>query len=219
MPTEKDFTPALGNSSFTPLYDAAIGLLTREDTWRSALLEVLQPTSEDRILDVGCGTGSLAVKIKHNSPGSEVHGIDPDASILQIAEKKAKKQSVSITFHQGFLTQETTQTLGRFSAVVSSLVFHQTPMDEKRNLLSVISKLLLSGGKVCIADYGLQRTKLMKTLFRRTVQAIDGVSDTQPNADGCLPILMKDAGFLDVSEVKVIPTATGSISIYSATVG
>lgn len=56
----------------------------------------------------------------------------------------------------------------------------------------------------------------MKTLFRRTIQVIDGYKDTQPNAEGCLQKLMKEVGFINVSEVCVIPTITGSISIYVA---
>ena len=57
----------------------------------------------------------------------------------------------------------------------------------------------------------------MRTLFRLTVQSLDGVSDTQPNADGVLPQLMREAG-LTVDTTRVIPTLTGSISIFRAVV-
>ena len=66
-----------------------------------------------------------------------------------------------------------------------------------------------------IADYGLQRTRLMRSLFR-FVQYVDGYKDTQPNADGILPVLMKETGFAQVEETTVIPTPTGSISLYRA---
>lgn len=55
----------------------------------------------------------------------------------------------------------------------------------------------------------------MRALFR-LVQWIDGFADTQPNADGVLPDLMREAGFIDVTESHVFATATGSISIYAA---
>ena len=58
---------------------------------------------------------------------------------------------------------------------------------------------------------------MMRTLFRTTVQNFDGVADTQPNADGCPPEMIDAAGFRNVEEVKVIQTATGSISVYEAT--
>jgi hypothetical protein len=50
----------------------------------------------------------------------------------------------------------------------------------------------------------------------RIVQLADGKEDTQHNADGVLPELMADAGFHEVREVEVVPTVTGSISVYVA---
>ena len=47
-------------------------------------------------------------------------------------------------------------------------------------------EVLKPGGKVVIADFGLQRTALMRLAFR-IVQLADGKDDTQPNADGVLP--------------------------------
>jgi hypothetical protein len=66
-----------------------------------------------------------------------------------------------------------------------------------------------------IADYGPQRTTLMRLLFR-IVQLADGKEDTQPNADGAIPELMSEAGFREVREVEVVPTVSGSISVYVA---
>jgi hypothetical protein len=55
----------------------------------------------------------------------------------------------------------------------------------------------------------------MRVLFR-LVQSLDGYENTQPNADGVLPTLMAEAGFTQVQVLDVIPTATGSISLYRA---
>ncbi|MCY1250212.1 hypothetical protein D3C72_2293450 [compost metagenome] len=54
---------------------------------------------------------------------------------------------------------------------------------------------------------------MMRALFK-LVQYVDGFEDTQPNAEGILPELMRDAGFIHVEETNVFATATGSISIY-----
>lgn len=216
MSQEKEFTPALGYSALTPIYDLAIAALTREKTWRTELLERIRPSQDDRILDVGCGTGSLAIGMKTINAQCEIHGIDPDAAVLARARKKAKAANVDITFHNGFLNPNMLAQLGRFSKIVSSLVFHQTALDSKRDILDSMRKLLLPGGKLYVADYGLQRTPLMRTLFRYTVQAIDGVTDTQHNADGCMPELIATSGFSSTAEARVIPTPTGSISIYTA---
>jgi len=209
MVQEQKFTPAPGIAALTPLYDTAISLLTRENTWRGELIDQLAPVTEDRILDVGCGTGSLAIRIKKTAKECEVHGIDPDEAVLQRAAGKAKRADVEIYCHHGFLTADTSSELGSFSKVVSSLVFHQTTIENKRAILTRIKTLLRPNGRLFIADYGMQRTPIMRALFRITVQALDGVKDTQHNADGCMPLLLKETGFSQVEETIVIPTLTG----------
>ena len=88
-------------------------------------------------------------------------------------------------------------------------------MAEKRAGFAAAYQALQPGGALHIADYGLQRTALMRRLFRQ-VQRLDGFENTQPNADGVLPSLMQAAGFVDVREQTVVPTPTGSISLYVA---
>jgi ubiquinone/menaquinone biosynthesis C-methylase UbiE len=217
MNAEREFTPALGNARFTPLYDLAIAALTRENVWRGRLVTHINPTAADRILDVGCGTGSLAIRLKKTAPDVEVIGVDPDPVVIARARQKSKKAGVSINWRVGFLTPALCEEIGQASKVVSSLLLHQTPLEEKSNILSAVRTVLEPGGTLYIADYGLQRTLPMRFLFRRTVQTIDGLADTQPNADGILPSLMEASGFRDITELEVIPTATGSISIYRTT--
>ena len=212
----KTFTPALGVRALTPLYDSAIALLTRENRWRSALIEAIALQKGERVLDVGCGTGSLAVRLASVEPGAQVHGIDPDSDVLRRARSKAAEVGARIAFREGFLTGEFVADAEPFDIVTSSLVFHQVPLAGKRDLLSMMRRALQPAGRLVIADYGLQRTALMRRLFRATVQTLDGVDDTQPNADGLLPELINDAGFAGVQEARVIPTATGSISILTA---
>ena len=213
---EKDYTPALGYSFLTPFYDLMVGLLTRENTWRSKIIEYLNPVSGERILDVGCGTGSLILKIKRSVGDVDMHGIDPDSKVLEIARNKLLKHSLSANLHHGFLTTEASNKLGLFSKVVSTLVFHQTPLEEKRNLLESVRLILEKSGTLYIADYGEQRSTLMKILFRCVIQALDGYKDTQANAEGCIPRLLKEVGFVNVIEIEAVPTLTGSISIYTA---
>ena len=55
----------------------------------------------------------------------------------------------------------------------------------------------------------------MRMLFRQ-IQLLDGFEYTEPNAKGCVPEILTAAGFEAVEEIKVIPTPTGSISIYRA---
>lgn len=213
-PAADTFTPALGQHWLTPLYDVAIRVLTRENVWRRALATQVDPSEGDRILDVGCGTGTFLTRLAMQSPKANFVGIDPDPEVLARARLKAAKAGRSIEIVQGFLSEDVLARLGPLTKVVSSLVLHQVPLAEKRRILSLMRRALAAGGEAHIADYGSQTTTLMRWLFRRTVQRLDGRENTQPNADGVLPRLMRDAGFRQVEERAKISTPTGSISIY-----
>ena len=96
------FVPALGDHRLSPFYDTTISLMTCERTWRRAFVKQIAPEPRDVILDLGCGTGSLAVLLKQSEPGASVYGIDPDPDILTRAEIKARDAGVLVHFAQGF---------------------------------------------------------------------------------------------------------------------
>lgn len=206
-----DFTPAV---PVLAAYDPIIALLTRERRWRAAMVRQVAPAPREVIVDAGCGTGSLLALLGQAEPRAKLIGLDPDARILAIATEKLGQGGVRADLRQGYLRDVADLCAGApVDKVVSSLVFHQVPMAEKRAGLAAIHAALTPGGQLHIADYGLQRTVAMRTLFRM-VQMVDGFEDTQPNADGVLPSLMAAAGFVEIEETRVIPTVTGSISLY-----
>ncbi|WP_282949209.1 MULTISPECIES: class I SAM-dependent methyltransferase [unclassified Sphingopyxis] len=214
--TDRDFVPALGKSGSLDRYDAAIALMTREKRWRSDLLKLVAPQPGDRIVDIGCGTGTLAIALKEGEPESEILAVDPDPAVLEIAQTKARTAGADIHWFEAMGDE-----LDGFAAlqgcdkIVSSLVFHQCPMEIKQAIAAQMHRLLRPGGQLFIADYGEQRSPLMRMLFRQ-IQWLDGVEYTEPNARGCMPDTLASAGFDAVEEAKIIATPTGSISIYRA---
>ena len=215
MPSDLTYTPAAGHHWLTPFYDVGVAVLTREHRWRSALIAQVRPRVDDVIVDVGCGTGSLLVRLGQVAPSARLIGIDPDPAVLARARKKFAVAGLSAELHIGFARQAAELLDGRQpTKVLSSLVFHQVPMEEKVAALAAIYAALGAGGELHIADYGLQRTPLMRALFRGVIQNLDGRANTEPNARGMLPHLMREAGFRSVEETLVIPTLSGSISLY-----
>ena len=198
------------------LYDFLVAVLARESRWRPALLRQINPTAADSIADIGCGTGTLLALISRTARPAVLVGIDPDRAILERARRKVAQAGRYVDFEVGY-ARDAAALLGgrRINKIVSSLVFHQVPMSEKRAGLAAMHAALLPGGELHVADYGLQRTALMRRLFR-IVGAGDGFENTEPNARGVLPELMKEVGFDGVEETAVIPTPTGSISLYRA---
>lgn len=212
--TARAFTPAL---PVLGLYDLVVRLATRERTWRAAALAELVPTDDDVIVDAGCGTGTFLACIGAVAPRALLTGVDPDERILARAVTKLARAGVRARLARGYLG-ELADLLPAASAtkVTCSLVLHQVPLLEKRAGLAAFHTLLAPGGTLVLADYGEQRTATMRTLFK-LVQYVDGFADTQPNADGILPELLREAGFVDVEETDFFPTLTGSISIYRGT--
>jgi ubiquinone/menaquinone biosynthesis C-methylase UbiE len=213
--SERAFTPALGRVLPVRFYDA-VAALVRERLWRALVVAHVAPRPGDTIVDVGCGTGSLALRIAHVEPQARIVGVDPDADILAVARRKAGAAGAAFEWREGLGDAlEAIVGAGSADVVVSSLVLHQCPMAMKRAALASMHAVLAPGGRLVIADYAWQRTRAMRLAFR-VVQLSDGFENTQPNADGVLPGLLAEAGFRDVREVELVPTITGSISVYVA---
>lgn len=210
-----EYTPALGRHELTTHYDPIIAVMTRERRWRSRLLSALSIEPGQTIVDIGSGTGTMAIQIKRAEPSTRVFAIDPDPKAMEIARLKARQASVDITFINS-MSSNVVETigLGTVDKVVSSLVLHQCSLEAKQGILTAAWLLLRTTGRLLIADYGLQRSLLMDLLFRQ-VRSLDGYENTQANRDGKIPDMMVSANFDNVEELWSIPTPTGSISLYS----
>ncbi|OBG24714.1 class I SAM-dependent methyltransferase [Mycobacterium sp. 852002-51057_SCH5723018] len=197
-------------------YDLLSFLLTRTRQWRPALLRQVAPSPGDVIADVGCGTGTQLRLAARACPSATLIGIDPDEAILRRARAKLAAVSPPVDLLVGFARDSAVLLRRRgVTKVLSSLMFHQVPLAEKRAGLSAIHESLSPGGSLHVADYGLQRTAKMRKRFRM-VQKGDGFDNTEPNAQGVLPELMTDVGFQGVEETHVFETISGSISVYRA---
>nr|NIQ13455.1 methyltransferase domain-containing protein [Candidatus Dadabacteria bacterium] len=96
------YIPALGYTPLTRFYDLVVGLTTREATFKKELIAQLSLTGTSKVLDVACGTGTLALLLKMQYPNVTVVGLDGDSTILNIARKKIKNAGISIQLDKGF---------------------------------------------------------------------------------------------------------------------
>lgn len=213
--SDATFVPALGHDRLTPFYDRVLRLATREATWRGAFVDQIAPKAGDIILDVGCGTGTLAIQLAGRAPGARIIGIDPDPAALKIAQAKAVQTGVVVEWQRGF-ARDAAAALGsaRASKVVSSLVFHQVPVPEKRAGLAAMFQAAKPGGDIHVADYTRQPSAIMRMLFT-TIGRLDGFENTRPNADGAIERLLEEFSGVPVTARRVDSTPTGAISLFA----
>ena len=90
----RTYVPALGDHRLSPFYGTTLSLMTCERTWRRAFVKQINPEPRDVILDMGCGTGTLAIMLKQAGPSASIYGVDPDPAILTRAEAKARAEAL-----------------------------------------------------------------------------------------------------------------------------
>ncbi|MGH2993171.1 MAG: class I SAM-dependent methyltransferase [Solirubrobacterales bacterium] len=211
---EERYLPALRFRSLTRFYDPLIRWTTRETTFKRRLLEQVSPGPGDRILDLGCGTGTLAVLIKRAQTAAEVSGLDADPEMLAPARAKAAADGVEIRFDEG-LSNELPYEDGFFDTVVSTLFFHHLAPQVKRQTAAEIARVLRPGGKLHVADWGRPSDPLMRVLSV-SIPLLDGFEPTRDNLAGGLPRIFEAAGLAGAAETGRLRTAFGTMAFYRA---
>ena len=213
METEK-YIPALRFDWLTRIYDPIVRLTTRETAFKTALVTQIKVGPGDRVLDLACGTGTLAVMVKNAHPKTSVVGIDGDERILVLAKDKADKAKVEIEFDRG-LSFELPYPDESFDCVVSSLFFHHLTRDNKLRTLREVRRILRPNGELHIADWGLPGNWLMK-FASIGIKLLDGSETTTDNFEGLLASYITQAGFRDVTETAHFNTWFGTIRLLKA---
>ncbi|CAN5627128.1 hypothetical protein BH20ACT17_BH20ACT17_17740 [soil metagenome] len=205
---------AAGRVGSTRLYDASIALTMREERWRPLLRDraLRSVPAQGHVVDVGAGTGTLAISLAAARPDVTVTAIDGHAEILALA--RAKTGAESVRWRSG-LADELPLDSDSVDAVVTSLVLHHLSTDAKRRALTEIARVLRPGGRLHVADWGRPATPLLRASFF-VLQVIDGFEGTHEHAAGRIPELIRGAGFPDVQRYRRIRTAWGSLDLLEA---
>ena len=125
-------------------------------------------------------------------------GIDPDPDVLQRARRKLADAGVVAGLTRGYAREAAELLRDRgVNKIVSSLVFHQVPLEEKVAGLAAMCPRSCRAASCTWRTTGSSAPASMRRLFR-IVQAGDGYENTEPNARGVLPDLMTRVGFRNV---------------------
>src|SRR3989304_2980394 len=126
---KKRYIPALSFRWLTPLYDPLLKWVMREETFKCKLVQQANIQPKMKVLDLGCGTGTLTLMLKRAHPEAEVTGLDGDPQMLDIARDKSR--GTDIQWDEG-LASSLPYPDSVFDRVVTSLVIHHLVTDDKR---------------------------------------------------------------------------------------
>jgi ubiquinone/menaquinone biosynthesis C-methylase UbiE len=149
----------------------------------------------ETVLDVGCGTGTLALEAyAHVGVKGRVSGIDPGPKQIARARSKAGRADLPIDFQVGVIEQLAFPDQS-FDVVLSTFMMHVLPDDLKRQGLAEIARVLKPGGRLVIADFAHKQ--------ERTGQAARFHAGGSRTND--LATLVSDAGFSQVETDEMQP--------------
>lgn len=208
------YVPALGYRALSALYDPVVALTTRERHFKKGVLDQASLQPGDRVLDLGCGSGTLVFMAMQDTPGLHLTGVDGDPAMLAQARAKAVGNAGLARFDEA-LAQSLPYADASFDCVMSSLFFHHLDRATKLAALGEACRVLRPGGALHVADWGRAANALMRIAFHG-IQLLDGYANTADNVAGRLPQLMRDAGFVTATETGRHSTVFGTLSLYRA---
>ncbi len=211
MKKPSHFIPALHFHWLTRWYDPVMRCLFPESGIKTALIAQARLQSGQTVLDLGCGTGTLAMLIKQTEPDAIVYGLDVDPQVLDIARRKAGQAGEAIILQQGTATCLPYPD-GSFDRVFTSLMLHHLTWQDKQQMLREAFRVLKSGGELHVADFGEPHDFVM-WLISWMMRWFEEIHD---HILGRLPVFMMDAGFHPVEETAHYRAVVGTIALYRA---
>jgi ubiquinone/menaquinone biosynthesis C-methylase UbiE len=213
--TRERYLPALRFRALTRFFDPLISRGLPERRFKHRLLEQAAPDPGQRLLDLGCGTGTLAIMAQAAQPEAAVFGLDADPEILALARGKAEAAGAKVRFDEGLATELPYEDRS-FDHVFSTLFFHHLTGADKRQTAGEIARVLRPAGELHVADWGRPSDPLMWALFVGSVRLFDGFERTRDNAAGVLPQIFQQEGLEQAAETDRMRTAFGTLVLYRA---
>ena len=208
------YIPALSFHWLTPFYDPLLKWIMHEVTFKRKLIQQANIQPGMKVLDLGCGTGTLTIMLKQSVPQAKVIGLDGDNEVLTIARSKAIQAGVDIQWEQG-LAFRLPYPDNSFDRVVSSLVFHHLVSVDKVRTFQEIYRVLRPGGEFHMVDFGPPHN-----LYERALTLFDRwLEEAEDNAKGRLPGMMQSVGLQQIEETFHLTTIFGSLSMLRAVKG
>ena len=213
MEPQRAFIPAAGHDWLLPLYDPLLRWIGREHAIKGLLIAQAELSAGQRVLDLGSGTGTLAVRLARELPGLEVHGVDPDPRALDLSVRKARRAGVQVRFTRAF-ADDLPYPDAHFDRVLSSLMLHHLSDAEKRGACRELRRVLAPGGSVHLMDFGpSSHGHPHRGFVARRLHPDDTLDG---NLQAHIPEVLREAGFADARQVADRGSLFGTLAYYRA---
>ncbi len=189
--------------SMAGYYDLLAALITlgRERELRERLGQLATVALGESVLDVGCGTGSLAIEAKRRvGESGAVHGIDASPEMIAHARRKAAKAGVDIAFDVAS-AEALPFSDDAFDVVLSTLMMHHLPRAVRELLAAESRRVLRPGGRVLVVDFERPANKrggLLARLHRHGHVPLREIVDLLGRAD----LRVTEMGSVGVSDLQ-----------------
>jgi ubiquinone/menaquinone biosynthesis C-methylase UbiE len=148
-------------------YDLILWVFTRgrEQEVRQTTADLAQLHAGETVLDVGCGSGTLALVAKERvGITGRVSGIDPSREMIVQARRKARRADLSIDFQPGVIERLAFPDRS-FDIVLCTWMIHHVPDDLKRQGVLEIARVLKPEGRLLLVDSNLNGLSLKEAGF------------------------------------------------------
>ncbi len=158
-------------------------------------------TPRDTVLDIGCGTGSLALRLAPN--GAQIHGLDLSSEMIRIANHKAQTQNVSnVTFHIGAFDDSFTACKDQsLDGICAYSLLHL--VEDRTATLQQIYRLLKPGGFFVSSTVCLGNSWVPYPVILRVMRWLGKAPMVKTIAVQTLEQEVLQAGFIDLSKPDV----------------
>lgn len=184
--TNDEYIPALSYRFLTPFYDFIQKYIVRDVRYKSLLIDRAAIQPGHRVLDLGCGTGTLAIMAKQAQPSAEVTGLDADPDMLKVARYKSGLRKAHVKFDVGF-TNKLPYPDASFDRVMSSIMIHHLKTPEKEATAREVFRVLKPGGELHIIDFCKPVSwygKMLGPFLYRFEEANDNIAGRLPDIFG-----------------------------------
>lgn len=145
----------------------------------------------EQVLDIGCGTGTLAILAKQTVNQADIYGTDASTKMIERARQKAQQRQIDVNFQPG-LAEKIQFPDDTFDVVMNSLMMHHLTTELREKALVEVYRVLKPGGRLLIVDFEPPKEGLLKSFLTLILGEMTSIDNTT------VPPLVEAVGFTQV---------------------